>query len=66
MVSPLGMGRDKGRRLSFDQLWLERLEDTLCFGQRKAPMLDPLVRLLHDRDFLDGDFCPTPLMPCAA
>jgi hypothetical protein len=32
---------------------LERLEDGLRFGQREAQMLDPLVRLLHNRDLLD-------------
>ena len=52
-VVTLGMGRDKGRRLLFHQLLLERLEDGLRFGQREAQMLDPLVRLLHHRDLLD-------------
>lgn len=52
-VVTLGMGRDKGRRLPFVQLLLERLEDGLRFGQREAWMLDPLVRLLHHRDLLD-------------
>jgi hypothetical protein len=52
-VFPLGMGGDKGRRLLFRQMLLERLEDGLRFGQRAAQMLDPLVRLLHNRDLLD-------------
>jgi len=48
----LGMGCDEGGRLLFHQLWLERLEDGLRFGQREAQMLDPLVRLLHHRNLL--------------
>jgi len=52
-VVTLGMGRDKGRRLLFHQVLLEYLEDGLRFSQREAQMLDPLVRLLHNRDFLD-------------
>jgi hypothetical protein len=52
-VVTLGVGRDKGRRLPFDQLLLERLENGLRFGQREAQMLDPLVRLLYHRDLLD-------------
>ena len=51
-VVTLGMGRDKGRRLPFDQMLLERLEDGLRFGQREAQMLDLLVRFLHHRNFL--------------
>jgi hypothetical protein len=35
-VVTLGMGRDKGRRLPFDQLLLEHLKDGLRFGQRQA------------------------------
>jgi hypothetical protein len=52
-VVTLGMGCDKGRRLPFDQLLLERLEDGLRFGQREVQMRDLLVRLLHHRDLLD-------------
>ena len=52
-VVTLGMGGDKGSRLLFHQMLLERLEDGLRFGQREAEMLDPLVRLLHHRDLVD-------------
>jgi hypothetical protein len=45
-------GRDKGRRLLFHQMLLERLQDGLCFGQRETQMLDLLVPLLQHRDFL--------------
>jgi hypothetical protein len=52
------MSRDKGCRLPFDQLLLERLEDGLRFGQCEAQMLDLLVRLLYQRDLLDLLFTP--------
>jgi hypothetical protein len=46
------MGSNKGSRLLFHQMLLERCEDGLRFGQREAQMLDLLVLLLQNRDLL--------------